>query len=238
MVAARREVGEAWQMPHDLLSRPPHDREMNGGPDLASIFNAAWRKQALEGNPNAVQALTEMVTPLYAFCLYRVGRNHHLCEEVVQETMLRGLRELTQYDPSRSGNNIFPWLTGLARNEIHRSLAHERLGQSLEVMWANVDRQLLEVFSRLEAEPLAEALLQRQETRELVNAAMSQLPEHYREALEAKYLSGKSVRDLAGLWGATEKAVESQLTRARKAFRATFIALTQSLGTGWTGLRR
>jgi RNA polymerase sigma-70 factor, ECF subfamily len=197
---------------------------------LAQIFDAAWRKQALSGDSRAVQSLADTAGPLYAFCLYRVGRNHHLCEEVVQETLLRGLRELTQYDPARSGNNIFPWLTGLARNEIHRVLGRARLGQSLETMWANVDKQLLEVFARLEAEPLADDLLQRHETRDLVNAAMAQLPVHYREALEAKYLNGKSVRDLARRWGATEKSVESQLTRARKAFRATFMALTQNLG--------
>ena len=64
----------------------------------------------------------------------------------------------------------------------------------------------------------------------MVNATMAQLPPHYRQTLEAKYLGGKRVRDLASQWGASEKAVESQLTRARKAFRATFLALTRNLG--------
>jgi RNA polymerase sigma-70 factor (ECF subfamily) len=198
---------------------------------LRPIFDDAWRKQALAGDSAAVQALMDVTLgPLYAFCLYRVGRNRHLCEEVVQETLLRVLRELAHYEPQRSGNNIFPWLTGLARNEIHRVLGRERVGLSLESMWANVDKELLAVYARLESEPFADALLEREETRELVNATMSQLPPHYREALEAKYLGGKSVRDLASLWGASEKAVESQLTRARKAFRATFLALSRNLG--------
>jgi RNA polymerase sigma-70 factor (ECF subfamily) len=198
---------------------------------LHPIFDAAWHKLALHGNAAAVEALTDAVLqPLYAFCLYRVGRNRHLCEEVVQETLLRALGELGHYDPKRSNNNIFPWLTGLARNEIHRVLGRERVGLSLETMWANVDKELLAVFTRLDSEPFADELLQRQETRELVNATMAQLPPHYREALEAKYVGGKSVRDLASKWGASEKAVESQLTRARKAFRATFLALSRNLG--------
>jgi DNA-directed RNA polymerase specialized sigma24 family protein len=58
---------------------------------------------------------------------------------------------------------------------------------------------------------------------------MSQLPVHYRTALEGKYVKGKSVRDLAGDWNVSEKAAESQLTRARKAFRATFLALARNL---------
>ena len=195
------------------------------------VFDSAWRRRALAGDAEAVRLLAEAaLQPLYGFCLYRVGRDTHRCEEVVQETLVRALRELRNYDPRRCNNSIFPWLTGLARNEIHRVLGRERVGLSLETLWANVDKELLAVFTRLDSEPFADELLQREETRELVNATMAQLPPHYRQALEAKYLGGKSVRDLASQWGASEKAVESQLTRARKAFRATFLALTRNLG--------
>ncbi len=194
-------------------------------------FDAGWRERALRGDAAAVQALADVaLQPLYAFCLYRVGRNEHLCEEVVQETLLRALRDVGNYDPARGGNNIFAWLTGLARNEIHRVLGRERLGMTLEKLWANVDRELLAVFARLESEPFADDLLQREETRDLVNATMAQLPPHYREALEAKYVDGKCVRDLAAQWGSSEKAVESQLTRARKAFRAAFLTLSRNIG--------
>jgi DNA-directed RNA polymerase specialized sigma24 family protein len=64
----------------------------------------------------------------------------------------------------------------------------------------------------------------------MVNATMSQLPPHYRAALEAKYLHGRTVRDIAAAARTSEKAIESQLTRAREAFRATFIALARNLG--------
>ena len=107
----------------------------------------------------------------------------------------------------------------------------KRAGVSLEALWAKMDRELLSLYARLDSEPFADEVLLREETRELVNATMSQLPPHYREALEAKYVTGKSVRDLAAVWDTSEKAVESQLTRARKAFRATFLALTRNLGT-------
>jgi RNA polymerase sigma-70 factor (ECF subfamily) len=198
---------------------------------LRPLFDADWRTRALRGDAAAVQAMADaLLEPLYRFCLYRVGRNRHLCEEVVQETLVLALRDLERYDPPRANNNIFPWITGLARNEIHRVLNRERATVSLEAVWAKVDRELLSLYARLDAEPFADEVLLREETRELVNATMSQLPPHYREALEAKYVTGKSVRDLAALWRTTEKAVESQLTRARKAFRATFLVLTRNLG--------
>jgi RNA polymerase sigma-70 factor (ECF subfamily) len=203
---------------------------VKGGSDLRPIFDSIWRSRALDGQVSAIKTLTETVLqPLYSFCLYRVGRNTHLCEEVVQETLLRALGQLKAYEPERSSNNIFPWLTGLARNEVHRVLGREKAGLSLEALWAKMDKELLTVFAKLESEPFADELLQREETRDLVNATMSQLPPHYREALEAKYLGGKSVRDLATSWSISEKAVESQLTRARKAFRATFLALSRNL---------
>jgi RNA polymerase sigma-70 factor (ECF subfamily) len=198
---------------------------------LRPIFDADWHARALRGDAAAVQTLADAaLQPLYGFCFYRVGRNRHLCEEVVQETLLRALRDLDHYEPGRAGNNVFPWLTGLARNEIHRVLAREKACVSLEALWAKMDKELLALYARLDSEPFADEVLLREETRELVNATMSQLPPHYREALEAKYVTGRSVRDLAALWRTTEKAVESQLTRARKAFRATFLTLTRNLG--------
>src|SRR5438876_1177226 len=156
-----------------------------GGLRLDTIFDAAWRNRALRGDAEAITGLTgAALQPLYGFCFYRVGRNRHLCEEVVQETLLRALRDLQHYDPARANNNIFPWLTGLARNEIHRTLSREKSAVSLETLWANMDRELLAVFARLESAPFAAELLEREETRELVNATMSQLPENYRSALE------------------------------------------------------
>ena len=198
---------------------------------MRTLFDADWHARALRGDGAAVQMMADaLLEPLYRFCLYRVGRNRHLCEEVVQETLVRALRDLDHYDPPRANNNIFPWITGLARNEIHRVLNRERAGVSLEALWAKMDSELLSLYARLDSEPFADEVLLREETRELVNATMSQLPSHYREALEAKYITGKSVRDLAALWRTTEKAVESQLTRARRAFRATFLVLTRNLG--------
>jgi len=81
----------------------------------------------------------------------------------------------------------------------------------------------------LESEPFGDELLARRETREMVNATMAQLPLPYGRALEAKYVAGQSVREIATSMGTSEKAAESLLGRARAAFRATFLALSQNL---------
>jgi RNA polymerase sigma-70 factor (ECF subfamily) len=197
---------------------------------VQTTFDAAWRARALAGDAQAVAQLAHAAPgPLYRFCYYRVGQNRHLCEEVVQETLVQAIRRLENYEPARSRDEIFPWLTGLARNEIHRALAREKPNTSLEAMWSRMDDQLREVYARIETSPFGTDVLERQETREMVGATMSQLPAHYRDALEAKYLTGMSVRDMAHAWSMTEKAVESQLTRARRAFRETFLTLAGNL---------
>ena len=201
-------------------------RLTQGEGHLRHGFDHVWHRAALAGDSAAIAALaSSAIEPLYQFCLYRLGSNVELAEEVVQETLLRAIRELDKYDPARSGGNIFAWLTGLARNEIRRALGRETEAVSLQALWDQLDDELRSVYARLESAPLADEVLAREETREMVNATMAQLPHHYREALEAKYVLGQTVRDIAAAWQVSEKAVESQLTRARNAFRATFIAL-------------
>jgi RNA polymerase sigma factor (sigma-70 family) len=203
---------------------------------LQSTFDVAWRRRALAGDARAIDRLAdEALAPLFRFCFYRVGRNRHLCEDVVQETLVRAIHGLDRYDPDRAGGNIFPWLSGLARNEIHRILARDQSAANLETFWQRMDEDLRRLYGQLDAAPLSEDLLRRDETRDMVNATMSQLPSHYRETLEAKYVSGKSVRDIAAALRTTEKAIESQLTRARQAFRATFVALAENLGLEGNG---
>jgi RNA polymerase sigma-70 factor (ECF subfamily) len=197
---------------------------------LQSVFDETWRQRALRGDETAVRLLlTHILKPLYGFCLYRVGKNRHWCEEVVQETMLRALRDLRQYDPARAQNHLFPWIAGLARNEIQRVMQRETATTSLQQLWANLDEELLGWYGRLEAEPFNDELLQREETRDLVNATMAQLPDHYREALEEKYVQGKTQLEMAESRKVSEKALESQLTRARSAFRVAFLALSRQL---------
>lgn len=197
---------------------------------MKANYDSAWRRRALTGEKQAIRQLADdAIHPLYAFCFYRVGNDHAICEDVVQETMLIAITRLDRYDPARAEGDIFGWLTGLARNEIRRTLTKMKHTVSLEAMWRRMDQDLQRIFASIESQPFDDSLLQRDETRQMVNVAMSQLPAKHRQVLEAKYLIGQTVRDIALALNITEKAVESQLSRARVAFRQTFSALTHNL---------
>ena len=59
----------------------------------------------------------------------------------------------------------------------------------------------------------------------MVWAVLDHLPVRYGNALQWKYIQGLSVREIASLLGASPKAAESVLTRARQAFRDGFAAV-------------
>ncbi len=60
------------------------------------------------------------------------------------------------------------------------------------------------------------------ELRKEINQTMSRLPDNQRVALYLRHEQGMSYREISETLGVTEHAVESLLTRARKAFRKRF----------------
>lgn len=167
----------------------------------------------------------EHVDGLYAFVFYRVGRDASLAEDVVQETFLQGLDHLADYDPSRG--SFRAWLCTMSRNVIRKHLRdHPRMAE-LGASWDHIDATLAELFAALEGAPMSDELIEREQTRDLVSMTIANLPDHYRDLLERKYVGGESLEALARAQGTTEDAVKSLLARARRAFREAFEAMSQ-----------
>lgn len=186
--------------------------------------------RARKGDERALSDLYERhVDGLWAFVLYRVGRDPAVCEDVVQATFLAALEpHATPYDPRRG--SLHAWLCSLSRNLIRKQLRDHARGSELLATWAGIDATLVQTFQNLEREPLSDELLARAETRELVQATIANLPDAYRDALERKYVHGHSMRELAERLELSETATKSLLARARRAFRDSFAALARALG--------
>lgn len=167
------------------------------------------------------------VDALYAHVFYRVGRDPALAEDVVQETFLEALSALDAYDPARG--SVATWLALLSRNVVRRHLKAHRRSDELVEMWARIDAALAAIFDALDAAPLSDEVIARDETRELVNMTFAELPERYRQLLERKYVAGESMDDIASSLGVSPDAAKSLLARARRAFRATFQTLSRTL---------
>ena len=167
---------------------------------------------------------------LYTYAFYRVERDEQTAADVVQETFLEALGRIERYDPERG--TMAAWLTTLSRNHIARALkAKGRLaaagqGQAL-------DAELRAWFERLTTEPLPPEVLERSETKDLVQMTLASIPGNYRMVLVLRYHRGLSLRDIATRARKSEGAVKVLLHRARQAFRETFSRLVDD--HGWEG---
>jgi RNA polymerase sigma factor (sigma-70 family) len=153
-----------------------------------------------------------------------VGRNADLAADATQATFAQALECLGQFDPRRG--DMMTWLRTLARNIIRRLLNQQKRNVQFG-NWGHIDETLLRAFEKIDSQPLPEAVLERQETRELVAMTLAALPTHYHQVLEARYLDGQPLDAIAQCRNCTRDGVKSMLRRARAAFRESFLALAK-----------
>ncbi len=166
------------------------------------------RRAVLAGEEFAWRTLhDEAFAGLYAYVLWRCGGLRDRAEEVVQETWLTAVRRLRSFDPSVG--SFASWLRGIAANVLRNHFRREK--------------RRLRLTQPLEAEPMS--VEEAREQAERIAEALGSLPEHYEAVLRLKYLEGRSVADIAAQRGESLKAIESQLTRAREAFRQAYLQL-------------
>jgi RNA polymerase sigma-70 factor (ECF subfamily) len=193
---------------------------------LASLGEQTLIEQIVAGDEDALAGwFDQQKNPLYAFIYYRVGGDPDLAADVTQATFTTALERLTEFEPTRG--DMITWLRFLSRNIIRDTLLTHRRGVQFQAAWDRVDAELQIAYQRLDSELLPDAVLEREETRELVDVAMSNLPSQYREVLQAKYVDNFSLEHIAGLRDTTIDSVKSMLRRARAAFRECFLAIAK-----------
>ena len=176
-------------------------------------------RRVLDGDESASEVFfAEYFPRLYRFACIRLGGDAQAAEDVVQATLIRGVRKLHTY---RGEAALFTWLCTLCRREVGVWL--ERAGRSMEVALADdlpAARMALDAAAGLASDP--ESLAARRELSRLVQLTLDQLPGRYAQVLEWKYIQGLTVSEIAGQLGLGYKAAESLLTRARQSFRDAF----------------
>jgi len=153
---------------------------------------------------------------LAAFAARRTGLGHSDLEDIVQNTLVKALRNLGSY---RGEAALLTWVTEICRHELadmHRKTARRPVHESLDASDATADGALSPRIADHREPPGELAAAQR---RAAVMSVLEALPRQYALALEAKYGDDLSVNDVAALLGVTPTAAQSLLARAREAFR-------------------
>jgi RNA polymerase sigma-70 factor (ECF subfamily) len=154
---------------------------------------------------------------LGSFAARRSALDASAIEDVVQMTMINAMRSLASF---RGESSVFTWLCQICRNQLadaRRKAARRPQMQSLEQM--TEEKPLAKVVQLTDfRDPLDECLADGM--RSAVRHAVNLLPAHYARILELRYGDELTVPEIARVLQISESAAESQLVRARQAFRS------------------
>ena len=187
---------------------------------MSDLFLA---RRILAGDESAANEFFADYFPrLYRFARPRLGGDDAAAEDVVQATLVEGIRKLHTY---RGEAALFTWLCTFCRHQISEWL--ERAGRRGEVGLVEDEpgsRAALDQLAAAAANPEREA--EHRQIARLVQVTLDHLPARYASALEWRYIQGLGVSDISSRLDLGYKATESLLSRAREAFREGFSALT------------
>jgi len=160
---------------------------------------------ARNGNEQAWRELFEHhFDPLYRFCAALAAGRQDLAEEVAHDTFVTAARRIRRFDPGRA--TFRAWLIGIARN------------RHMAIQASEGRRKRHEQCSTKDTSGAVQP-----NTPDLfVHEALARLPSRYRIVLEAKYLRGLTMKQIAADDGASIEAIESLLRRARASFASAY----------------
>ncbi len=165
------------------------------------------------GDTAALDTLYRRYLPsVWRYAFARLRGDTAATEDVVSETFLAAVRRIDRLKPE--GGSVAGWLIGIARHKIGDLWRRRR---RVHTGGAAEDRAEATPGGIDPAVPLEAA-----ETRARVAEVLDTLPDDQRMGLEWKHVEKLSVREIARRMGRTEKAAETVLYRARKAFREAY----------------
>jgi len=200
--------------------------------DARRAEEAALLARIVDRDERAVEALYARYSgPLYSLA-FQVTRAERFAQDVVQEVFVAVWKDAARFDPTRG--SVGPWLFSLAR---HKAIDLVRREQ-------NVRKRTAEVDMELEVAPddvAHEAWLRLR--RDRVHAAMAELTEAQRTALELAFFAGLThveVADRLGIpLGTAKTRIRSALLKLRDALGSSLDDTDDAVeATGDTALGR
>jgi RNA polymerase sigma-70 factor (ECF subfamily) len=174
----------------------------------------------------------EYFPAVYRYAYHRLGRDHGAAEEVAADVFYQAFRDIDRYDAEHAP---WTWLKGIARHRTHDAMRKRGRATDKTVYFpAPDDSSGSPAFDLAETE-LPDAALEKQELKEAIGLALSELRPEQSSILQMKYAQDMSVNDIATRLSTTAKSAESRLFRARNDFREAFGRLAAGLNLGIEG---
>ncbi|HYH91514.1 MAG TPA: sigma-70 family RNA polymerase sigma factor [Candidatus Saccharimonadales bacterium] len=181
--------------------------------DARRAEEAALLARIVERDERAVEALYARYSgPLYSLA-YQVTGADRFAQDVVQEVFVAVWNNAARFDPARG--SVGPWLFSLAR---HKAIDLVRKEANIRKRTADVDMELEEADDDVAHEVWVNI------RRDRVRAAITQLTEPQRVALELAFFSGLTHVEVAERLGIP-------LGTAKTRIRSALLRLRDALGT-------
>ncbi|MGH2830300.1 MAG: RNA polymerase sigma factor [Actinomycetota bacterium] len=170
-------------------------------PVVPGYGEAALLRAVAAGEPDAVRTLMDSHVPVvYGFVLARVGGNEGVAEDIMQETLIEGVRSAQSF---RGDSSLSTWLCTIARRRVARHWERERrYAETAAAIPIRNDEPHVVI-----------------DLRDEVLRALGNLTPLHRQVLVLKYLDEFSVEQIATEVGRPRVQVQSLLQRARDALR-------------------
>lgn len=214
MIAFPASPAEAGLTP----SEPPASLSDDGG--LVARLRA--------GAPDAPQELMARYRPRLQALAFRLTRNHHDAEDIVQETWVRAFRAVGRF---RSEAALGTWLHVIAQNIARNRYRCWRRRRGDVTVSLDSPAAAMEVYAwRDEACLDQRGEIDHRDLEGRISAGMEQLSERDRRILHLRVCEHATYRQMAGNLGIKLGSVKSQLARARERLRTLLEAESKSDG--------
>jgi len=170
----------------------------------------------LAGDSRGFTELVERYQARLLNFVYRTTGDRERAEDLVQETFIRVHRHLHRFDQSKKFSTwVYTIASNLAKNELrNRSRNPLVLFQAIRKNWESDDRPLEWADDTYRPDDL----FRKRHLREIIDSAVSELPEHHRNVFVLRELEGKTYEEIAEITGCNLGTVKSRLNRARNNF--------------------
>jgi RNA polymerase sigma-70 factor (ECF subfamily) len=175
--------------------------------------------QAADGvrlsRPGFAEEALPWMDAVYRFSLRLTAGDRHKAEDLTQETFLRAYRHWHTYTP---GTSCRSWLFTICRNAFLRG--EERRGRRREVLDSELDVDVeaissVEAFAEIQTADPERAFFDSFVDEEVM-AAVSRLPDEFREAVVLSDLEGLGYHEIAAVLDVPLGTVKSRLYRGRR----------------------
>lgn len=176
-------------------------------------------EEAQAGNLDAMRPILERYAqPLYGtVILPRLG-NAATAEDVLRDTLATAVEKIARF--TWQGKSIYPWLRQIAINKVYDVHRQSKRSRKLADAMAHEVAQETDPDSHADAQLIADQ--ERASHRTRIEAAMGELAERYRTAIELRLVQELSREECAKRLGITVGTFDVLLFRAVRSFRKHF----------------